>query len=266
MTLRKWIMPVLLVCALLVAACGGPSAPAESSDTAAEAAPTEAPAEAPTEAPTEAPAEEPAEATPTEAPAEEPTATPAEEEAADEAAADGEAAVYVVDPAASTVQWYGSKPIGASESGTVNIAEGELSFNGDQLVEGTVVIDMTSLATTSQSGGMAEQLLGHLSSDDFFGVETYPTATLVLKSAEPTEVAGQYRVVADLTIKETTKEIEFLTNVTVADDTLTGRAEIVVNRADFDVRYGSAAFFSDLGDNLISDEMEMTVTLVATKA
>jgi hypothetical protein len=39
----------------------------------------------------------------------------------------------------------------------------------------------------------------------------------------------------------------------------------VVNRADFDVRYNSAAFFSNLGDNLISDEMEMTVMLVAKK-
>lgn len=243
MTLQTFVAPLLLVFALLFTACAAP------------AATTETVAEAPAAAA----------ATPTTAPAEERTATPAAESAAESTAAEGEAATYVVDTTASKVEWYGSKPIGASESGTVNIAEGQLSFNGDQLVEGAIVIDMTSIATTSQSGGMAEQLVGHLSSDDFFGVATYPTAQLVLKSAEPTDIANQYRVKADLTIKTTTKEIEFVTDVVVAEETLTGNAKIVVNRADFDVRYNSAAFFSNLGDNLISDEMEMTVTLVAKK-
>jgi hypothetical protein len=40
-------------------------------------------------------------------------------------------------------------------------------------------------------------------------------------------------------------------------------AEIVVDRAVFDVRYGSGSFFDNLGDDLISDEMEITVNLVA---
>jgi polyisoprenoid-binding protein YceI len=180
-----------------------------------------------------------------------------------ETAAAGETAAYAVDVAASSVTWYGSKPIGLSESGTVNLAEGQLNFAGEQLVDGTIVIDMASIATTSQSGGMADQLVGHLSSDDFFGVATYPTAQLVLKSAEPTGTANQYLVKADLTIKETTKAIEFVTDVAVAGGTLNGTAEIIVNRADFDVRYNSGSFFSDLGDDLISDEMTITVVLVA---
>lgn len=251
MTFQKFVAPLLLVFTLLFTAC---AAPAATTETAAEAP---AAAEA---TPTEAPAEEP-----TAEPVEEATATPVAESPAESSAAEGEAATYVVDTAASKIEWYGSKPIGASESGTVNIAEGEMSFNGDQLVGGTIVIDMASIATTTQSGGMAEQLVGHLASDDFFGIATHPTAQLVLKSAEPTDVANQYRVKADLTIKETTKEIEFVTDVVVAEDTLTGNANIVVNRADFDVRYNSAAFFSNLGDNLISDEMEMTVMLVAKK-
>lgn len=241
MMLRKFVVPTLLIIALLVVACG-PAQPATTAETAAEA---------PTATPTTAPAQEAA--TPTTAPAE--AAAPATDEAV----------TYVVDVAASKVEWYGSKPIGASEAGTVNIAEGTLRFTGDQLVDGAITIDMTSIATTSQSGGMAEQLVGHLSSDDFFGVATYPTAQLVLKSAEPTGEANQYRVKADLTIKTTTKEIEFVATATEADGTLTGTAEIVVNRADFDVRYNSAAFFSNLGDNLISDDMELTVTLVAKK-
>lgn len=138
-----------------------------------------------------------------------------------------------------------------------------MSFDGDQFVDGTITIDMTTIATTSQSGGMAEQLVGHLSSDDFFGVETYPTSILVIKSAEPTDVDNQYLVKADLTIKETTGEIEFTTDVTVGDGTLTATADIVFDRAEFNVQYGSGSFFDNLGDKLINDEVEMTVTLVA---
>ena len=200
----------------------------------------------------EAPA---ADAAPTEAPAEEAVA-----ESAD--VADG-AATYTVDDAASVVEWYGSKPIGASESGTVAVVEGALSFEGSELVDGQVVIDMTSIETTSQSGDMANMLVGHLSSDDFFGVETYPTANLVIKSAQPTGEEGQYAVVADLTIKETTEEIEFVADVVVGEGTIEATADIVVDRSIYDVRYNSGTFFSDLGDDLISDEMELTVKLVA---
>lgn len=246
MTLQKFVMPGLLIVSLFVAACGG-STPAASEAPAAEVAASE---------------------TTTETAAAETTATEATTDTttAETTTATGEAAGYMVDVAASMVTWYGDKPIGVSETGTVNIAEGQLNFAGEQLVDGTIVIDMASIATTSQSGGMADQLIGHLSSDDFFGVATYPTAQLVLKSAEPTGTANQYLVKADLTIKETTKEIEFVTDVAVTDGTLNGTAEIIVNRADFDVRYNSGSFFSGLGDDLISDEMNITVVLVAQQA
>ena len=259
MTLQKFVMPSLLIVALLVAACGG-STPAASEAPAAEAAATEAPAAevAASDATTETAAVETTASEATTA-----TTTLTETTPAETTTATGAAASYLVDVAASTVTWYGSKPIGASETGTVNIAEGQLNFAGEQLVDGTIIIDMASIATTSQSGDMANQLIGHLTSDDFFGIATYPTAQLVLKSAEPTETANQYLVKADLTIKETTKEIEFVTDVAVADGTLNGTAEIIVNRADFDVRYNSGSFFSGLGDDLISDEMNFTVVLVA---
>lgn len=195
-------------------------------------------------------------------------AAPAQEVAAEEvakesASEDAEAVAYTVDPEASTVEWYGSKPIGKSESGTVTIAGGQLVIAGTSLVEGAVTIDMTSIETSTQNGNMKDMLEGHLKSDEFFGVETYPEAALVIKSVEPTDVDNQFSVVADLTIKETTDEIEFVADVEVGDGTLEATADVVVDRSIYDVRYGSGSFFSDLGDDLISDEMELTITLVA---
>jgi polyisoprenoid-binding protein YceI len=233
---RQLIVTIVALASLALFAACSAAAPAAVDESAPAAEATEALAE---------------EVVSTEAPAEEAPAT------------EGESATYVVNPAASSIEWYGSKPIGASERGTVQISDGQLSFNGSELVEGTVVIDMTTIAPTSQTGNMLDMLTNHLKSDEFFGVETYPTATLVMKSAEPTDVENQYAVTADLTIKETTEELEFLADVVVSDGTLEGTADIVVDRAVYDVRYGSGAFFSDLGDDLISDEMEITVLLAA---
>ncbi len=210
-----------------------------------------------------------AEASPTEAPAEEaaPTDEPAEEsseESTEETSAEGgDAVTYAVDTEASTIEWYGERPAGGSESGVVQIADGQLTFDGSELVDGSMVIDMTSIEPTSKTGEMLNKLTGHLMSDDFFGVETYPTANLVIKSATPTDVENRYTVVADLTIKETTDEIEFVTDVAVGDGTLSATADIVVDRSIYDVQYGSGSFFDNLGDDLISDEMQMTVSLVA---
>lgn len=45
---------------------------------------------------------------------------------------------------------------------------------------------MTSLESTDLSGNMKGKLDGHLKSDDFFGVENHPEATLMLTSVKAT--------------------------------------------------------------------------------
>ena len=194
--------------------------------------------------------------------AEEPTAAPVEEAAADESMS-SEEATYVVDTAASTIGWRGEKPLQYDHTGTIDIAEGQMTFAGDQLTGSSFTIDMTTINNVDLSGDDKAKLEGHLKSDDFFGVETYPTAMVVIKSAEATGTDGQFTTVADLTIKEITSEITFMTDVTVADGVLNATADIVFDRSIFDVRFGSGSFFDDLGDNLISDEIELTVTIVA---
>ena len=44
---------------------------------------------------------------------------------------------------------------------------------------------MTSMTNTDLGGEYGDKLIGHLKSDDFFGVETYPTATLEIVSSTP---------------------------------------------------------------------------------
>lgn len=171
--------------------------------------------------------------------------------------------VYAVDIEASSLEWSGSK-VGSTHNGPVDIQSGSLEVDGDQLVAGEFVIDMTSIDNSDLSGGMKDKLVGHLKSDDFFGVETYPTASLVIKSADRLN-SGDYAVVADLTIKETTAEVTFNATVEQSDTEITANADITIDRAVYDVRFGSGSFFDDLGDDLIDDEVDITIALVATK-
>lgn len=171
---------------------------------------------------------------------------------------------FVINAAESSVEWRGAKAIGDAHFGTVNIASGTISVADGQLVGGEFELDMDSIINTDGlTGGMQDRLVGHLKSDDFFSVDTYPTASLVLTSAK--SMGGdQYTVTGDLTVKGITKPIEFEATASEDGSSMTASAEFVIDRSEFDVRYGSGSFFDDLGDDLINDEIEMTVNLVAS--
>lgn len=160
-----------------------------------------------------------------------------------------------VDTKSSSVKWVGKKVTG-SHSGTINIKSGELAFDGGKLVGGTFEIDMNSMACTDLSGGMAEKLIGHLKSDDFFGTDKFGTATLVVKTA--TLVSGNsYDVNGDLTIKGVTQPVSFKATA----DKKSAVAEIKIDRTKFGVKYGSGSFFDNLGDKAIDNEFTLNVNL-----
>ena len=194
---------------------------------------------------------------------EEDEAEMAEETMSEDMMAEAESmeAAYAVNIVDSTVSWKGSKAVGDYHTGTINLAEGSLTIADGALVSGSFVLDMTTIASND---GANARLASHLKADDFFGVETHPTATLVINSAEALG-GDQYAVQGDLTIKNITNPIEFTATATEADGQVTATADIVFDRAIYDVQYGSGSFFSDLGNDLINDEVEITVELVATK-
>lgn len=168
---------------------------------------------------------------------------------------------YSIDANETTIVWTGAK-VGGEHTGNISVKEGGFTFEDDQLVGGTFVIDMNSITNTDLEGEYSDKLVGHLKSDDFFGVATYPTSKVVIKSVVP-QGPGRYKVVADLTIKETTKEIKFPATVEVNGGNVVANADITIDRSEYDVRYGSGSFFDDLGDKVIYDEFNLAVTAVA---
>lgn len=169
-----------------------------------------------------------------------------------------------VDTEASQIIWKGYKVTGSHE-GTIQVEKGTLDFTDGVLTGGSFAIDMSSLKTTDLSGGGAAKLEGHLKSDDFFGVEKFPTATFTITKVVSRGTPGDYRVTGDLTIKESTKTIRFNTKVTEEMSKYVAKADLTIDRTDFNVRYGSGSFIDNLGDKTIYDEFELGITLVTEK-
>ena len=155
----------------------------------------------------------------------------------------------------STVTWKAYKVTG-SHTGTVDLTSGALEFDNGALTGGTFVVDMTSLISTDLEGEYKGKLEGHLKSDDFFSVANHPTANIVFTSVKANG-KNSYEVTGDLTIKGITKPITFDLSVYGSKAT----ASLKVDRAQYDVRYGSGSFFENLGDKTIYDEFDLVVDL-----
>jgi len=169
-----------------------------------------------------------------------------------------------VDTDASQVTWKGYKVTG-EHAGTIAIKSGNFIYDGDALTGGSFEIDMSTITCTDLEGEYAGKLEGHLKSDDFFGVATYPTAKFEITKVVSRGKAGDYKVTGNLTIKETTKEIRFNANVDNSTGVPVATADITIDRSDFNVKYGSGSFFENLGDKTIYDEFDLGLKLVGSK-
>ena len=155
----------------------------------------------------------------------------------------------------STVTWKAYKVTG-SHHGTVALQSGSLVFDNGQLSGGEFVVDMTTLTATDLEGEWKDKLVGHLKSEDFFSVEKHQTSKLVFTEVKQTG-KNSYEVTGNLTIKGITKPVTFDMSVYGSKATATMK----VDRAQYDIRYGSGSFFDNLGDKTIYDEFDMVVDL-----
>jgi len=145
----------------------------------------------------------------------------------------------------SKVVWKGYKVTGSHE-GTINIKSGSLSFNDGKLTGGECSIDMTTLVSTDLTGEYKGKLEGHLKSDDFFGVEKFPTATLIFTDVK-VKGKNSYNVTGDLTIKGKTNPVTFEISIYGSKAT----TSLKIDRTKYDVKYGSTSFFDGLKDKAI---------------
>ena len=145
----------------------------------------------------------------------------------------------------------GSKVTGSHDiqlpvsSGTVSVQEGAVT--GTQMN-----FDMTSLVSDN------ERLTGHLKSDDFFDIESHPTASFVSTSIErPSGRSGQVQVTGNLTIRGTTRSITFPARIRVAERGVQVSAEFTIDRQNWGISYPGMV------DDLIRDDVLVRFDLSA---
>ncbi len=174
------------------------------------------------------------------------------------------AADYVVDKAVSKVNWEGKKVTG-KHNGTISFDNGVLNVSKDKISGGSIVIDMKTIVDVDLTDAeWNKKLIGHLSSDDFFSIEKFPTASLTVNKV--TTVSGDdLHFAGDLTIKGIKKPVEFNAKVKVAGDKLSAQGVITINRTLYDIKYGSGSFFQGLGDKMISDDFTLDFDITANK-
>jgi polyisoprenoid-binding protein YceI len=163
------------------------------------------------------------------------------------------------DTSKTTLLWLGEKVTG-QHTGTIKLQSGWLNWKDNKIISGEFTINMGSI---KESAGN-KTLEGHLKSDDFFSVEKFPTARLVLTGSDSFE-KGSSEVKGTLSIKGITNPIEFKSNIQKKDDGLWFYSNITVDRTKYNIKYGSGTFFDNLGDKVIYDEFKLKVALFVKK-
>lgn len=164
-----------------------------------------------------------------------------------------------VDVAKSSVKWVGKKVTG-EHHGTIGIKEGSLEVSKGKVTGGKVVIDMNSIVNEDLTdAGYNAKLIGHLKSDDFFSVATFPTSELVITKVEGTTFSG------NLTIKGITNPASFTATSAKDGKSTVYKGTLTIDRSKYNVRYGSKSFFDNLGDKVIYDEFTLDFSLVVAE-
>lgn len=163
----------------------------------------------------------------------------------------------------STVNWTGKKVLGL-HTGTIQIKNGFLSFENDEIIDGEIDIDMTSIVITDIADkAIYKEFFDHLNHDDFFSVNQFKTASLKINNGQKENT--HYIISGDLTIKDITHPIHFTATVEIFTDFLHALGEIKIDRTLYNIRYGSGKFIPNLGDKLIYDEFVLQFKLVGQR-
>jgi polyisoprenoid-binding protein YceI len=168
-----------------------------------------------------------------------------------------------VDATKSSVKWLAKKVTGQHD-GSIAVKEGSLDVEKGKVIGGKIVIDMNSIAVLDvKDAGMNAKLAGHIKSDDFFGVATFPTSELAITKVVSN--GNSHTFSGNLTIKGITNPASFTATSAKDGKNTVYTGTLVIDRSKFNVRYGSKSFFDDLGDKAIYDEFTLDFNLVVAE-
>jgi polyisoprenoid-binding protein YceI len=187
-----------------------------------------------------APRNAPVGSQPVSSPAETAAHEPAPEPAAAEMAADTPAAIpeaasasvaYAIDPAASKIEWVGSKPSGTHRGGFQDFSGNIELANGDPAASS---VNVAIMADSIRSD--AGRLTGHLKSPEFFNVAGFPTVTFASTSIARQQ-ADVYLITGDLSMHGVSKSISFPAQIHVGEGEIHASGRFELKQHDFGMTY-----------------------------
>lgn len=177
------------------------------------------------------------------------------------------ASTYKLQPQLSTLGWEG-KAVTHGHTGTIQFTGGDLLVKNNMVVGGTTTVDMKTIkATDITDVEQHTKFVGHMSSQDFFGVEKNPTSTFKIVSVTPIKgaaaAADNATIAGDMTIKGVTNRITFPAKVGVKNGVAAATGKLIIDRTKFGLRYGSKSFFDSIGDKAIYDDFTLDFNVLA---
>lgn len=156
----------------------------------------------------------------------------------------------MLDTSKSSLEWNGGLKITNKEHyGTLKFQQGTLFINSNKSINGTFVVNLRTLVNTDLIGGSKDRLEGHLRSQDFFDVEKYPTAKLVIKQSSILDKVEEKKykmlVEGDLTIKNQTHPISFEAILDLDSKIKTATGSLEFDRLLYGVQYRAERYLDD---------------------
>ena len=186
-----------------------------------------------------------------------PRATVEETTATDATAEAFTGTALAIDTSRSEISWLGAKVTGTHDGG-FEVFDGVVYRDGDALTGVELTIDATSIWSDN------DRLTGHLKSDDFFAIETYPEATFRADTFEPIAPADSvewaeatHRVGGVLTMRGQSNRITFPARIAVTDDAVEADTDFLIERSRWGLTYPGKP------DDLIQEEVRLRFDVVA---
>lgn len=171
---------------------------------------------------------------------------------------------YFFSSETSKALWRASKVTGTHE-GSIRVKSGFVVIQGDDIEAGELVMDLTSIGVTDLKGEDRAKLEGHLRSEDFFQVSSYPEAVFTLVRSRAVGKRS-YELTGSLTIRGVDKDQTMAVVLAQASpDELVISGTLAIDRTQYGIRFRSGKFFGDLGDQAIDDVFYVTLNLRARR-
>jgi rhodanese-related sulfurtransferase/polyisoprenoid-binding protein YceI len=170
----------------------------------------------------------------------------------------------------SRLEWIG-RNLNNRHIGQLAVLEGELVIAAGCPSTGRIVVDMHSLTNFDLlDADYRNMLISHLKSDDFFAVDRFPTASLIMTGWEahmdvfPEAPSGI--ATGELIIKGISRPVRFPAIVAPqSDGNIKIHAAFDIDRTLWGVLYGSCKYFERLGMHLVHDIVSVELFAVARK-